>query len=110
MTRPKGQPKRRLNLDLIGRDGERLDDLCRWMDKNYSESIRYLIRAWHDLGIELRKGGKLFVRRDDGSEVLVPLHIEEDRYVVQPPKLDIDFTCPSCGSDPDVDCHCKPGG
>lgn len=25
-------------------------------------------------------------------------------------KLDIDFKCPSCGSDSDVDCHCKPGG
>jgi len=23
---------------------------------------------------------------------------------------ELDFRCPSCGSNPDVDCHCKPGG
>jgi hypothetical protein len=29
---------------------------------------------------------------------------------IERPRLEIDFTCPSCGSDPDVDCICKPGG
>lgn len=104
--RPKGQAKKRLNLDLIANDWKRLEDICRWTDRNYSEVVRYLIRAWHDLGQELRKGGKLFVRREDGSEAVIVLHITEDR----PRRLDLDFKCPSCGSDPDVDCHCKPGG
>lgn len=79
MSRQKGQPKKRLNLDLIMTDWGRLDDLCAWMDKGYAETIRYIIRAWHDIGTELRQGGKLRIHRSDGTEAEIVLSVEEDR-------------------------------
>jgi len=79
MTRPKGKPKKRLNLDLIMSDWARLDELCLWSDKGYAEMIRTLIRAWREIGMELREGGKLILRRTDGSEVEIVTHMKEDR-------------------------------
>jgi len=61
--------------------------LVRWVDPNTNEPLHP-----HDGVI--------------GTEWLTCRGLES----IERPRLEIDFKCPSCGSDPDVDCICKPGG
>lgn len=72
-------PKKRLNLDLIRSDRQRLDDLRCWTDHSYAEVVRWLIRAFHEIGKMLRDGGKLYIHHKDGTVAEFVLFIEEDR-------------------------------
>lgn len=79
MTQPDStQPKKRLNLDMGPLDWQRLEELATWSGQSNAETVRKLIRMHHHIAAEVRDGGTLMVRQEDGSEAAIVLFVNED--------------------------------
>lgn len=78
---PRNSPRldrKAFNVGLTALDRQRLEELSLWLSLSLTDTIRHVVRMHHHLATELRSGGKLLIRQQDGTETAIVMHMMED--------------------------------
>jgi len=70
--------KKRLNLDMGPLHWQRLEELSTWSGTSNAETVRRALRLHHHIAAQVREGGKLFIRNEDGTEAAIVMFVNED--------------------------------